>query len=82
MRQHLIDQQLQGLALQAVALHLHSQLQILDRLEEVLVIDLYLAIFQSLVRNPQVLVVVLHLIGMRIQPAVRSDDAVAVEVVV
>ena len=66
----------------AVLLHLPHQLHVVQRLEEVLVIHLDASILQSLVRNPNALVVVAHLVGMRIQPAVRSYDAVAVEVVV
>ena len=58
------------------------EFQIVERLEEVLVVDLDGAILQPLVGNPGILVIILHLVGMGIEPAVRGDDAVAVEVVV
>ena len=58
------------------------QFQVVECLEEVLVVDLHLAILQSLVCYPHVLIIVAHLVGMWVQPAVRGDDAVTVEVIV
>ena len=58
------------------------QLQVVKILEEVLVIDFDASVLEALITNPHILIVVLHLIGMWIQSAVRSYDAVAVEVVV
>ena len=58
------------------------QLKVVKALKEVLVINLYATLLKAFVANPHVLVVVLYLISMGIQSAVRSDDAVAVEVIV
>ena len=93
MSQHLLQLlALEGLALlrshpcevyhTPVFLHFPLQLATIQRLEEVLVIHLKFTILQPLVCNPDILIVVAHLIGMRIQTTVWSDDAVAVEVVI
>ena len=58
------------------------EFEVVEGLEEVLVVDLNLAVLQPLVRNPDILIIVAHLIGMGIQTTVWGDDAVAVEVVV
>ena len=58
------------------------QLQVIERLEEVLIVNLEATLLESFVRHPHVLVVVAHLVGVGVQSAVRSNDAVAVEVMV
>ena len=58
------------------------ELQIIEGLEEVLIVDLQHAIGQILWCDPNVLIVVAHLMCMRVQPAVWSDDTVAVEVMI
>ena len=59
-----------------------SQLEAIQRYEEVLVINLQPAFLQALVRNPYVLIVVTYLVGMGIQPPVRRYNTVAVEIIV
>ena len=80
--QHLVDDELNGFTLGAVVLHYRRQLQILDGLEEVFIVHLELTFLQSLIGNPQVLIIILHLVGMRVQATIRSNDTIAVEVVV
>ena len=58
------------------------ELEVVERLEEVLVVHLKRTVLQSLVGDPDVLIVVTHLMGMGIQSAVGGDDTVAVEVMV
>ena len=58
------------------------QFHIVEGLEEVLVVNLKLTSLQIHILYPDVLIVVAHLIGMGIQPAVWGDDTVAVEVIV
>ena len=58
------------------------QLKVVECLEEVLVVNLELAVLQSLVLYPYVLVVVLHLVSMWVQTAVGGNDTVTVKVVV
>ena len=58
------------------------EFQIVERLEEVLVVDLDGTVLQPLVGNPGILVIILHLVGMGIETAVGGDDTITVEVVV
>ena len=58
------------------------ELEIVERLEEVLIIDLNLTVLQTLIGHPNALIIITHLIGMRIQATVGSNDTVAVEVIV
>ena len=58
------------------------QCKVVEGLEEVLVVHLYLTLLQVYIFEPHVLVVILHLIGVWIQAAVGGNDTVAVEVVV
>ena len=58
------------------------QFHVVERLEEVLIVNFHLAGLQILGRSPDVLVVVTHFVGMRIRFAVGIDDTVAVEIMV
>ena len=58
------------------------QFHVVERLEEVLVVNLKASFFQSLIRNPCILVVVAYLVGMWVQSAVGCDNTVTVKVVV
>ena len=66
----------------AVGQHRPSHVVIAQVAEEVLVIDLHLSLGKVLGRGMDVLVAVLHLVGRGVVATVRSDEAVAVEVVV
>ena len=66
----------------AVLAHFPYELEVVERLEEVLVVDFKLAILQPLIGNPGVLIVVAHLVGMGIESAIGSNEAVAVEVMI
>ena len=57
-------------------------LHVIKVLEEVLVVDFKLALLQVNIFHPDILVVVLHLVGVWVQPTVRSNDTIAIEVVV
>ena len=61
---------------------LPMQRHVVGRAEELFVEHFYHALGLVDQRSPQVLVPVLHLVGMRIEGAVGADQAVAVEVVV
>ena len=58
------------------------QLQVVQCLEEVLIVNLKLSSLQVNVLYPHVLIVIAYLVGMGIQSAVRSDDTIAVEVII
>ena len=71
-----------GSQLHAVGKEGSSQAQVINVFEEILVIDIERTVLCIKVLNPDVLENILNFIRMRIQTAVRSDDTVAVEVVV
>ena len=71
-----------GSQLHAVGKEGSSQVQVINVLEEKLVIDIERTVLCIKVLDPDVLENILNFIRMRIQTAVRSDDTVAVEVVV
>ena len=71
-----------GSQLHAVGKEGSSQVQVINVLEEILVIDIERTVLCIKILDPDVLENILNLIRMRIQTAVRSDDTVAVEVVV
>ena len=66
----------------AVLLHLPDEFEVIERLEEVLVVDFELTVLQSLIGDPGVLIIVGDLVGVRIEPAIGGNQSVAVEVMV
>ena len=84
LRSHVEARNLALLHLLAIGHELPDELIVVERAEEVLVVDLDGLRLSKLALRlcPDVLVLVGHLIGVRVQLAVGTDDAVAVEVVV
>ena len=58
------------------------ELKVVERLEEVLIVNLNLSFFQTFIGHPDILIIIAYLVGMRIQTTVGGDDTVAVEVIV
>ena len=59
-----------------------SQILVIGGLEEILIIHLECTVYSIEIVNPDVLMIILNLISVRIQTTVGSNDAIAVEVVV